>query len=201
MTDKRIIIIGASGHGKVVAEIAHLNGYKDIVFLDDNEDIKKCGGHPVIGSIADIDSIEGDVIIAIGDNAIRKTIQSRLSSRQFATLVHPNAVVSSDSIIGEGTVIMAGVVINPGVSIGRGVIINTSSSVDHDSIISDYVHIAVGAHICGSVTICDGSWIGAGTTVINNVKIVANCFIGAGAVVIKDLATEGKYVGVPAKLI
>ena len=96
---------------------------------------------------------------------------------------------------------MAGAVINPGTHIGKGCIINTCSSVDHDCIVGDYVHIAVGSHLCGTVIVGDGTWIGAGATVSNNVSICTNCIIGAGAVVVNDIKECGTYVGVPARRI
>lgn len=195
---KRLLIIGASGHGKVVADIARLNGYQEIAFLDDNLEVRRCGKYPVIGISSDVKDIDGDVVVAIGNAKIRRRIQQSVNSARLATLIHPNAVMS-DMQIGRGTVVMAGAVINPGVVIGEGCIINTSSSVDHDCRIGKYTHIAAGAHVAGSVEIGDETWIGAGATVSNNVTICPECMIGAGAVVVSNIAEPGTYVGVPAK--
>lgn len=195
----RLIIIGASGHGKVIADIAKLNGYRDIVFADDNINIKKCLDYPIIGTTSMIEDLEGDVFIAIGDAKARRKIMERYSKRQFPVLIHPHAVVCEGTEIGMGSVVMAGVVINPSVKVGKGVIINTSSSVDHDCVIGDFVHIAVGAHICGTVNIEAETWIGAGATVINNINIHTKCVVGAGAVVVNSIIEEGVYYGVPAK--
>lgn len=195
---KRLLIVGASGHGKVVADIARLSGYGDITFLDDNPEIKQCGGYPVIGSCAKVNALDGDVIVAIGNAPIREKLQKTIQKERMATLIHPSAVVS-DAVIGRGTVVMAGAVINPGAVIGEGCIINTASSVDHDCRIGSYVHIAVGAHIAGSVEIGDETWIGAGATVSDNVSICGGCMIGAGAVVVEDITEPGTYVGVPAR--
>lgn len=95
-------------------------------------------------------------------------------------------------------VIMAGAVINPYVQLGKGCIVNTRASVDHDCNVGDYVHVAVGAHLCGTVEVGAYTWIGAGATVSNNVSICPECMIGAGAVVVKNLEEKGTYVGVPA---
>ena len=119
----------------------------------------------------------------------------------MATLVHPNAVVADDVVLGVGTVVMAGAVINPGTKIGKGCIINTCSSVDHDCEVNDYVHVSVGSHLCGTVFVGSKTWIGAGTTVSNNVVICSDCMIGAGAVIINDIKERGTYVGVPARRI
>ena len=96
---------------------------------------------------------------------------------------------------------MAGTVINPGARIGKGCIINTCSCVDHDCEVGDYVHIAVGSHLCGTVSVGNGTWIGAGATVSNNVSICSNCMIGAGSIVVKNIDLAGTYFGVPARSI
>ena len=196
---KKLAIIGASGHGKVVADIARRNGYKEIVFLDDNESIHECGGYPVIGKSTEAGTIDADVIIGIGNAGVRMQIQESLQDEKLATLIHPDAVIAEDVEIGAGTVVMAGAVINPGVGIGKGCIINTCSSVDHDCVLGDFVHVSVGSHLSGTVNVGKGTWIGAGVTVSNNVNICGDCMIGAGAVVIKDIDKPGTYVGVPAR--
>lgn len=196
---KRLVIIGASGHGKVVADIAVRCGYKNIVFLDDNPDIGSCGRYSVVGDSGKVEEIDGDVIVAIGNPDIRRSIQEKIKEDRLTVLIHPNAVVAEDVVIGKGTVVMAGAVINPGSMIGRGCIVNTCASVDHDCELGDYVHVAVGAHVAGSVEIGEGTWIGAGATVTNNLKIFAGCMIGAGALVIKDINKPGTYVGVPVR--
>lgn len=193
----RLVIIGASGHGKVIADIAVKCGYNDIVFLDDNENVKECAGFPVVGKVSDAINMEDDKIVAIGNAEIRKKIQSQLSN--LVTLIHPSAVVSRRVKIGEGTVIMAGAVINSDVVIGKGCIINTGASVDHDCKLGDFVHVSVGAHVAGTVSIGKKTWVGAGATVSNNVSICDNCMIGAGAVVVKDLKKSGIYIGVPVR--
>ncbi len=195
----RLAIIGAGGHGKVIADIARLNGYTNIVFLDDDLNIKECSGYPIIGKCELAETIEADIIVGIGNPEIRKIIQENVSSHKLVTLVHPNAVVAKGVDIGAGTVVMAGVVVNPGARIGCGCIINTCSSIDHDCKIGNYVHVAVGSHICGTVVIGDETWVGAGATISNNVNITDQCIIGAGAVVIKTIDEQGMYIGVPAK--
>lgn len=195
----RLIIIGASGHGKVIADIAVKTGYEDIVFLDDNEGIKECAGFSVVGKTLDATAMEGDKIIAIGNAMIRERIQKEL--KDVVTLIHPNAVISRRVKIGKGTVVMAGVVINSDAVIGEGCIVNTGASIDHDSKIGDYVHVSVGAHVAGTVEVGCRTWIGAGAVVSNNLYITNNCIIGAGAVVVKPIYECGTYVGVPARII
>lgn len=198
---RRLAIIGASGHGKVIADIARKNGYKKIVFLDDDENIHECGGYPVIGKSSEAGTIDADVIVGIGNADIRKRIQESVPEQKLVTLIHPDAVVADDVVVGEGTVVMAGAVINPGVRIGKGCIINTCSSVDHDGVVGDYVHISVGSHLCGTVSVGSGTWIGAGATVSNNISICSDCMISAGAVIVKNIDSAGTYMGVPARRI
>lgn len=195
----KLIIIGASGHGRVVADIAKKCGYDEIVFLDNNPNLSTCACYPILGADSMVSQLEGDLFIAVGNGQIRKKLMEKEGNRHFPVLVHPNAVVADDVVIGCGSVVMAGAVINPGVQIGKGAIINTCGSVDHDCKLDDFVHVSVGAHVAGTVTIGENTWIGAGATVSNNVNICGGCMIGAGAVVIKDIDEPGTYVGVPAR--
>lgn len=194
---KKLIIIGAGGHGRVVSETAKLNGYEVIDFLDDADN------QATVGKVADFIKYicDFEFIVAIGNNKVRMKIQSDLkkSGANIVSLVHPNATVSESASIGKGTVVMAGAVINAGAVVGDGAIINTCASVDHDCRIGNFSHISVGARICGTVEIGDCTWIGAGATVINNINICGGSTVGAGAVVVKDINISGTYVGVPAE--
>lgn len=200
---KKLVIIGASGHGKVVADIAQKNGYEQIHFLDDNDSVKNCGGYPVAGKCCVFTEYDCDFIVAIGNPIIREKFLKILedAGKNIPVLIHPHASVAENVTIGKGSVVAAGAVVNPDAVIGKGCIINTCSSVDHDCIVSDYVHVAVGAHVAGSARIGDRAWIGAGVTVSNNVTICEDCMIGAGAVVVKDISEKGTYIGVPARLM
>lgn len=202
----QLILIGASGHGRVVADIARLCGYERIAYLDDNRKLQGCGPYPVIGTAVDFQRFADsgtDFFVAVGNASVRQKIQKEIerAGGTIVSLIHPNAVIPEDIEIGNGTVLMAGTVINSGTTIGKGCILNTSSSVDHDCIIGNFVHIAVGVHLSGTVKVGDNTWIGAGATVSNNVNICGHCMIGAGAVVVKDIGEAGIYVGVPAKLL
>lgn len=198
-----LVIIGANGHGKVIAGIAKQSCvYKTITFLDDDDTLHECYGLPVAGKIKNalsyIDS--SDFFVAIGNADIRKNIMNKLTEQgaDFATLCHPAAVIADGTIIGEGSAVMAGAVINPGAVIGTGCIVNTCASVDHDCIIGDFVHVAVGAHVAGTVSVGESTWIGIGAVISNNISVCENCTIGAGAVVVKDIVEPGTYIGVPA---
>ena len=193
---KRLVIIGANGHGKVIKEIGEFY-YKNIVFLDDVL-IKNVSG-PVSDFIKYKN--DSDFIVAIGNNEIRAKIFSLLGDVNHATLIHPNAYISKTAKIGKRTVVMAGAVINADVTIGKGVIINTCSSIDHDCIINDFSHISVGSHIAGTVEIGSNGFVCAGATVINNLKVCSNVIIGAGGTGINNIEESGTYVGTPTKKI
>lgn len=202
--NKKIVIIGASGHGKVVADLAKLNGYDEILFLDDAESKKECGKYHVVGTSIDITKYRDyDFIIAIGNNKIREKISNTLEKENIkqTVLIHPSAVIDDTASIKEGTVIMANAVINASAQIGRSCIINTASSIDHDCIVDDFVHVSPGVHVAGTVTIGKHTWLGIGSTVINNLEICSNCIIGAGSTVIKDIKEEGTYIGSPVRKV
>lgn len=205
MKDK-LIIIGASGHGKVVVDIAmKMNKWKSIAFLDDDESIKMSFELEVLGKTADAIKYkdEADFFVAIGNNTIRKKIQEKIMDIGISvvSLIHPDSVIGTDVKIGVGTAIMAGVVINSSTRIGKGCIINTSSSLDHDNIIEDYVHISPGVMTAGNVSIGESTWLGIGSIVSNNLNICSGCKVGAGALVIKDIIEPGTYVGGPVRKI
>lgn len=205
MKDK-LLIIGASGHGKVVADIAlKMNKWNKIAFLDDNENIKLILGLEILGKSTEVLKYidEYDIFVGIGNNAIREKMQEKLGSfnASIATLIHPSVVIGVDVTIGAGTAVMAGSIINPSTEIGKGCIINTGATVDHDNLIKDYVHISPGAHLAGTVTIGQGSWLGIGSVIRNNVDITNRCIIGAGTVVVKSITEPGTYIGVPARRV
>ena len=199
----QLVIIGASGHGKVVADVAKKNGYYPIVFLDDNETVKECGGYAVVGKCSSFTDYDCDIFVAIGNPVVREKFLKELekSGKTIPVLIHPGAILAENAVIGEGSVIAAGAVVNPCAVIGKGCIINTCCSVDHDCVVGDYVHVSVGAHVAGTVSIGQRTWIGAGATVSNNVSICEDAMVGVGAVVVKDICEKGTYVGVPARKI
>ncbi len=203
MNDK-LLIIGASGHGKVVADIAlKMDKWQNVVFLDDDESIKSAMGLDVIGSSDDVIKHidEYEIFVAVGNNSIRKRIQDKLEiyGANVPVLIHPNTVVGGQVELGSGTVIMAGAVINCCTKIGKGCIVNTGSTIDHDNYIENFVHISPGAHLAGTVHIGQGSWLGIGSVISNNLNITNWCTVGAGSVVIQDITEPGVYVGTPAK--
>lgn len=198
----RLVIIGAGGHGKVIADIALKSEYTNICFVDDNSK-GSCLGFPIIGTtefLYELNDGMTDFVIAVGNNDIRKKIAEDYDVH-WASLIHPSAQIGINVSIGVGTVVMSGSVINPSAVIGQHCIINTCAIVEHDNIIEDYVHISPNATLGGTVHVGMGTHIGIGVTVKNNINICDNCKIGAGAVVVRNIEEKGTYIGVPVKMI
>lgn len=190
---KRIVILGASGHARVILDIISACGNVVEAFLDDDTSIAG-----VSGPISEYERYSDcEFIIGIGNTAVREKL-SKIPVKWY-TAIHPTAVISSEAFIGEGTVIMPNAVVNAGAVVGKHAIINTGAIVEHDNVIEDFVHISVGAKLGGTVTVGRATWIGIGATVSNNIKICSGCVIGAGAVVVRDIKMKGKYIGLPAK--
>ena len=204
---KRLAILGASGHGKVVADCAECAGWKEIVFFDDAW--PKCevnGAWFVIGDtealLNNLSDYDG-VVIAIGDNSIRLKKHAELLAfdASLVSIVHPNAQISQYVQLGIGSVVMAGVVINVDSKLGCSCIVNTAATIDHDCIFGDGVHISPGAHLAGGVNVGDRSWIGIGANISQLVTIGEDTIVGAGAAVINDIDAQCTVAGVPAKLL
>lgn len=198
---QEVIILGAGGHARVVADIVRAMGLRIHGFLNDLEP-QHFPGLNLIGRISDLPIFAADYafVCAIGSYIVRKTIMEEHQVR-WLTAVHSSAVIAPDAVIGAGTVVMANAVINPGSTIGRGCIINTAATVDHDCELGDYVHLSPGVHLAGTVRVGEGTWLGIGSVVGNNLSICGHAIIGAGAAVVRDIRESGTYVGVPAKLL
>ncbi len=201
----RLVILGAGGHGKVVADTAEASGqWSSIVFYDQAwPATSQVADWPVLGTEADLlaqrDAMR--VVVAIGHNATRWQKQQRLAQAglPLATLVHPHAWVSPRAALGQGTVVFAGAVIQAGAVLGDGCIVNTAATVDHDCRIGAATHISPGAHLGGTVMLGERCWIGIGAVVRNNTSVGDDCTVGAGAVVVADAEGRQTLVGVPAK--
>jgi sugar O-acyltransferase (sialic acid O-acetyltransferase NeuD family) len=192
-------IYGASGHGKVILDCLKALGEEVYGFIDDNPNKKYFMGLPVL-NLNMIDLENTIMVVAIGDNHIRKSIVKTLNVKYF-TVIHPSCVISHESTIGEGTVIVPQAVVNPGCKIGNHCIINTKASIDHDCKLGDFIHVAPGATVCGNVSIESLTWIGAGAVVRENIKIGRNVMIGAGSVIVKDIPDNAFVIGVPGKIV
>jgi sugar O-acyltransferase (sialic acid O-acetyltransferase NeuD family) len=203
---QKLLIIGASGHGKVVADAAFTGKeWNEIAFLDDRYSMMgNVLGRPVLNSVSQAVKYRDEyrfAVVAIGNNKRRMELHHNLEllGFQLATIVHPMAVIGMDVSIGAGSVVFANAVINVASEVGKSCIINTSSSIDHDCSLGDGVHVSPGASVAGGVVVGHRAWIGIGSSVTQCCKIEDDAVIGAGAVVIDNVRRNTTVVGVPAK--
>lgn len=204
MTKLVLAILGASGHGKVIADLAEKIGYQCVFFDDAWPNKDKVGHWQIVGNtdflIQRLTEFNA-VSVAIGHNAIREQKQTLLISKSavFPVLIHPHASVSRYAKIGAGSVVFAGAVINADADIGQGVILNTNCTVDHDCTIGSFSHISPGANLAGGVCVGSNAWLGIGAVVKQLVTVGSDAVVGMGAVVTKDVPAGVTVVGNPAR--
>lgn len=194
---EKLFLFGASGHGKVILEIAEQLGIPVGGFIDADPGITLVAGYPVMREVP----LPAPMVISIGNNRTRARIAMSHPGNIYPVLIHPRSWVSPRAIVGAGTVVMSGATIHTETRIGRHCIINTNASADHECHISDYVHISPNAALAGDVAVGEGTHIGIGACVIQGVRIGKWCTIGAGAVVIRDVPDYAVVVGNPGRVI
>lgn len=195
----KINLFGASGHAKVVADIASVNTIQIISIFDDNTEVTTFLNETVQTSYSEVDLLALPIILSIGNNRTRYNLSQRFKLQLAVPLIHPTAVISNYAKIGNGTVVMPNAVVNAGTEIGENCIINTGAIIEHDCQLEDFVHISPNATLAGGVRIQKGTQVGAGAIVIQCLVIGSWSIIGAGAVVTTDLPAQCTAVGVPAR--
>jgi len=206
---RRVLLIGAGGHARVCLEALLDDGVTEVIgAISADGSGAEALGVPILGLVTELDNLtrsERDltVCVAIGDNRARWTITKKLtqSGRMVTDAISRFAMVSDTAACGAGVQLLPGSVVNAATEIGSGTIINTNASVDHDSRIGEFVHVAPGVAIGGGVTIGDLAFIGIGARLLPGLTIGAGARVGAGAVVIDDVAPGVTVVGVPARVV
>lgn len=204
---RKLGILGASGHGKVVADTAECCGWQSVEFFDDAWPQRQansawCVAGDTGALLRRLGEFDG-VVVAIGNNAIRhaKLLALQEAGARLVTLVHPFASVSRYAALDDGSVVFAGVVVNADARVGMGAILNTGCSIDHDCVLGDAVHVSPGARLAGGVQVGELSWIGIGASVRQLVRVGSRVMVGAGAAVVRDVPDAVTVVGVPARII
>ncbi|EMP55934.1 pilin glycosylation protein [Marinobacter santoriniensis NKSG1] len=201
----RLAILGASGHGKVVADVAEASGWQEVVFFDDAwPNLLSNGPWKVLGdtrelmtNLAEFDGL----VVGIGNNAIRANKQALFANMNIniVSIVHPSATVSVHAVIGAGTVIFANAAVNTCAVIGEGVIVNTGAVIEHDCWVGNFSHISPNAVLAGGAKLQKKAWLGACASVRQLLEIGEGAVVGMGAVVTKDVAAGTIVAGCPAK--
>lgn len=202
----RLAILGASGHGKVIADAAGQLGWQDVIFFDDAwPSVKENGPWSVNGPterlIEQVSEFDG-VVVGIGNNRIHEERQCELAraGANLVSIVHPAATVSSHASFGPGTVVFANAVINPCANVGGGVIVNTGAVVEHDCVVGNFAHISPNAVLAGGVKLGQQVWVGACASIKQLISVGDASIVGMGAVVTKDVGSGVTVVGNPARI-
>lgn len=200
-SQKNILLIGAGGHGLVIAEIITAAGKTVVGFMDQKKTTSQHGGYEVYDFNDAHTQQEGlEYVISIGNNLTRKKIsESHLFS--YGNAIHPSSIISPSADIGKGTVVMAGVCVNAAARIGAHAILNTGCIIEHECVLEDYVHISPRVALAGNVHIGEGTHVGIGAVILPGIHIGKWCTIGAGAVVTQNVPDATTVVGVPARPI
>ncbi len=203
-----LLILGAGGHGKVVADVAQACGYVVAGFVDNDPSLtgKAVAGIDVLGPISRLERIAADVgarqvAVAFGDNRVRleHAREARRAGLALATLVHPTASVAASAKLGDGTVVCRGASVCVESTAGVACLINTNAVVDHECVLGDAVHVCPAASLAGRVEVGEGAMVGIGSTIIQCLTVGPWATVGAGAVVTRDVAADATVVGVPAR--
>ena len=206
--ESQVIIYGASGHGKVVADILLACGIKVAGFVDDDPEKRDpVSGLCVLGNGQWLirHAADGQVAVAlgIGDNFFRRAVAEKcnIANIQILSAVHPSASVASSANLSPGVVVMAHAVVNSDAQIGFGAIINTGAIVEHDCSVGSFTHLSPRATLGGNVRIADMAWLGIGSIVLPGIKIGTGSIVGAGATVIRDVGDWVVVAGTPARIL
>ncbi|MGE9293405.1 MAG: acetyltransferase [Puniceicoccales bacterium] len=209
---EKVIIIGSSGHAKVVIDCFEQEGKATVIGLIDS--FRSTGettlGYPVLGNEFDLPKLleqhpNTQLFIAIGDNWKRRVVRDKLLSivpqAAYATAVHPSAQLGKGVTLGHGVAVLAGAVVQPACEVGHFCLLNTRASLDHDGCLGDFSSLAPGVTAGGDFSLGSFSAVGIGASVREKIRIGAHTVVGAGSVVVKDLADHVLAYGVPARMI
>jgi sugar O-acyltransferase (sialic acid O-acetyltransferase NeuD family) len=205
---KKLIVVGAGGHARILMDTAEDAGYTIYGIIDIHYDgqEERILNYPVLGDFSLLNGFDPEKFIlalAIGDNSKRATYfnKSHTHDFQIATIIHPTAIVSKNAELDTGVFIGSGAIINAKAKIGKNTIVNTGAIIEHEVDIGNHAHIGPGSRIAGRVRIGDQTFVGIGTSIIDKICVGDNVIIGAGSVILNDIEPDSTVVGVPGKKI
>lgn len=209
---RRFVIMGAGGHGRVVADLVRTLGHDVVGYADEDTDklgivVDSTGATVVLDQTTVLCCARGEqrwplaidaVALGVGDNTARAQFLAQIPDAMLSTLIHPRSWVSESAQLGPGSIVLAGALINSGANIGGAAIVNSGAIIEHDCALGIAVHISPGATLCGAVSVGARSWVAAAAVIIPGCKVGKGCVVGAGAVVIRDIPDGMTVVGNPA---
>jgi UDP-perosamine 4-acetyltransferase len=203
---RRVVMVGAGGHAKVVVEAVRAMGVFEIVGLTDPAPAApEVLGVPVLGSDEVLAALYGqgirEAVLAVGDNRLRQEL-ARMAFQLGFTLppiIHPHASISPSARIRDGAVVMARAVVGTEATVHEAAIINTGAILDHETVIGPAAHVAPGCALAGRVTVGERALVGAGAAVRPRIVIGADAVVATGAAVVDDVPPGVLVGGVPAR--
>lgn len=199
----KVVVFGAGGHGRVVADALEATGIEVTALVDDAPGQERSGRWQVVRTGRIVFCPDVEVALGVGNNEARASVYGRLVSAgaKVRTVIHPTAAISRSCGVGTGTVVLEKAVVKFGSEIGLGVIVNSGAVVTHDVVVGDFAHISPNATLAGGVRIGAYTHVGAGAVVLPGVSVGERAIVGAGAVVKEDVPPGATVVGVPARRI
>ncbi len=183
-----LLIVGAGGHGRSVAEAVLMADQFNLVgFLDDGAFARGevVWGLPVLGPATAFENYARQAthaIVAIGNNVLRQKLFAQLQAAGFAltSVIHSKAIVSPRALLGPGVAVMAGAIVGTEATLKQGSIVNCGAVVDHHAQVHEFGHLGVNACMAGGSVLGSLAWMQAGSAIGYGVQVEAGTVLRPG---------------------